>query len=152
MRLLGRLKWPAITAVVLGGCWLLSDSGVGYLHARWSFDAWSAQGADAEAAAANEARLTYLGGFLMNTMRFELAEDVMVDAMRYEGENYWYNLYRLAKVKEKLEQPEAACEILGTLMEENVNSRLDRRVPGNDVLDLRRSRLLEVHELGAEAP
>ena len=152
MRLLGRLKWPAIIAVVVGGCWLLSDSGVGYLQARWSFDAWSAREADAEAAAANEARLTYLGGFLMNTMRFELAEDVMVDAMRYEGENYWYNLYRLAKVKEKLDQPEAACEILDALMEENVNSRLDRRVPGNDVLDLRRSRLLEVHEIGAEAP
>lgn len=141
---LSKAKWIVLIGIVLALGWLVTEPGISYLHRRFSAD----PGGDARRAEMNEAGLSRLGGFLMMTLRFSWAERVFEDALRLypEGKNSRYNLYRLAKMKEKRGDYRASVRILARLMAENAHA-IDDRVPTNDVLTLRRNTLIETHEL-----
>lgn len=143
---LSKLKWPIIIIVVVGGIWLISDGGINYMYNRFSSD----PGGDAKRAELNEAGLTKLSSWLMMTMRFGKAEQVLTTAvdMYPDGKNSRFNLYRLARAKEKLGRWQESIDILQALMNENAHETFDDRIPTNDELLLRKNKLLETHELG----
>jgi len=143
---LSKLKWPIVIAVVLGLGWLMTSPGIDYLHRKFTRD----PGDDLNKAEMNEAGLSRLGGFLLMTFRYEKAQAVLEDALDLypDGKNYYFNYFRLARVKENLGDYQAACDILKDLMDSKAHYNFDQRVPNNDVLSLRRNRLLETHELG----
>jgi len=151
------LKWPIIIVVVLGGAWLLSDGGVNYMEKRFTADQ---PGKDAQVDKADEAGLSRLGAFLMFTFRYKHADQIFQKcAQRYpNGANYWLNLFRRARLQEKLaggtSDPQkskmfyqASLDILVHLIKVNAHEK-DDRVPNNDILRLRADKLAEVHELG----
>ncbi|HOJ33579.1 MAG TPA: tetratricopeptide repeat protein [Candidatus Hydrogenedentes bacterium] len=142
---LSRVKWVALAALVVLLGWLFTEPGISYLHRKFTSD----PGGDPKQAELNELGLSRLGGFLLRTLRYEWAERVFEDALRLypDGKNSRYVLYRLAKVKEKRGDYRAAVAILERLMYENAHA-IDDRVPNNDVLNLRRNKLVETHELG----
>jgi len=151
------LKWPIIIAIVFGGAWLLSEGGVNYMEKRFTKDT---PGQDAQVDKVDEAGLSRLGGYLMLTFRYKRADQILQKcAQRYpNGANFWHNLYRRAKLQEKLADGEsdaekkkmhyqASLDILKKLIQVNAHEK-DSRVPDNDVLRLRAEKLAEVHELG----
>ena len=148
---LSRLKWPIIIVVVVGIGWLLTSPGVDYMHRKFTQD----PGDDAQKAKAYDAGLSRLGGYLMMTFQFGKAETVLHDALLLYGpngqfgvgENHYFNYYRLATVKEHLNKIRESVDILGDLMDVNAR-QYDVRVPEIDVLNLRRNKLIEMHELG----
>jgi hypothetical protein len=151
------LKWPVIIAVVGGVIWLLSEGGVNYMEKRFTAEP---PGQDAAIDKVNEAGLSRLAGYLMFTFRYERANRIMQTcAERYpEGENYWHNLFRRARLHERMADAttdpvkvemhyQAALEILRHLMDVNAHDQ-DERVPEFDVLRLRAEKIAEVNELG----
>lgn len=141
---LSKLKWPIIIFLVVLVVWLTTDPGVDFMYAHYRRD----PGDDAKRAERYEAGLSRLGGFLLTTLRYQKAEYVFQDVLELypEGKNFWFNLYRLARVEEKLGKYPQAVEILRMLMAENAHAK-DGRVPHNDVLKPRRDKLIAVHEL-----
>ena len=142
---LSRLKWPLIIFIVAAIGWLGTAGGVSWMENKFS---QGTPGANAEQDAANEMGLSRLGGFLLKTFRYARAEEVFQKAMdRYPtGSEYWYNMYRQVKVKEKLGKQAEAVQLLKQLIAANANS-IDSRVPENDNLNLRAEKLIEVNEL-----
>ena len=143
---LSRLKWPLIVALVVGVGWLLSEGGVNYMHKKFTS---VAPGQDLNADKMNEEGLTRLGNFLLKTFRWEKALRVLEDAVRIypDGDNALYNEYRMAKCAEKLGDYGRSVDILGHLVDIEA-STVDVRVPSNNHLNLRRTKLMETHQLG----
>jgi tetratricopeptide (TPR) repeat protein len=139
------LKWPLVILVVVGVFWLLSSGGISFMYSRFT---QGTPGQDAEADTRNEARLTTLGSFLMKTLRYEKAEEVITTAIeRYpQGKNVLLNQYRLCELLEKRNANQEAVELLEYLMSINAHE-LDHRVPINDTLRLRADKLIEMHEI-----
>jgi hypothetical protein len=142
---LSRLKWPIVIILVVTIGWLIGP-GTGWVHNRLL---QHEPGADLKADEVNEWGFTKLGGFLMKTVRFVGAKEVLLDVTdRYpDGENYWFNYYRLGRVHEKLDQNPEAVQIYLDLMDADAHS-IDERVPEYEVLKLRRDKLIELNELG----
>lgn len=143
---LSRLKWPVIILVVVGVAWLLSSGGLNYMVNHYTK---AVPGQDPAKDKSDEAGLTRLGGFQMMLFRYENAAAIMKLSMdRYgtAGANYWYNLYRMAKAYDRLKQYQASYNVLQQLIQANA-SQYDSRVPDNNNLQLRASKLKEVHEL-----
>ena len=137
------LKWLVIILVVLGVGWLFTSGGVNYMEKKFSRPA-----ADDAAAVVNEAGLSKLGGFLLGTFRYDRARGVFEKAVATypEGKNAYYNYYRLVKCYEKLGRYQQAADTLADLSGWDAHS-IDPRVPEASNLDLRRAKLVEVHEL-----
>lgn len=137
------LKWLVIILVVLGVGWLFTSGGVNYMEKKFSQPP-----ADETAALANEAGLSKLGGFLLKTFRYDRARQVFEKATNTypDGANALYNYYRLVKCYEKLGQYQDAADTLAYLSSIDAHS-MDKRVPESSNLDLRRAKLIEVHEL-----
>jgi len=136
-----------IVLLALGGlAYLASSPGVNYLHGKYT---QTPAGSDAAQDAKNEAGLSKLGGFLMNTWRYKKANEVMQDAVeRYpQGADFWYNKYRMVKCAEKAENFKRAVNLLKECIDNDAHSK-DPRVPENANLELRRNKLLEMHGLG----
>lgn len=142
---LSRLKWPIIILVVVGAGWLTSSGGVNYMYNNFTK---AEPGAEPARDKSDEAGLSRLGGFVLMTFRYEKAEEIFSTAItRYPGgANLWYNQYRLAKCKEKLEKYAEAVELLEGLIAADASSS-DPRVPGADILRPRTDKLIEVHEI-----
>ncbi len=143
---LSRFKWPIIILVVIGVFWLFSSAGINFMHSKFTS---VTPGQDAKVDKATEAGLSRLGGFLVKTFRYEKGFQVLSDAcnMYPEGENYWYNQYRMAKCLEKMDRVNEALQILDVLYANNIYA-VDSRVPQQDVLKLRIDKLQEIHGLG----
>jgi hypothetical protein len=143
---ISRLKWPLIIIVVVVGGWLVTDGGVRFLRTQFTK---GPVGQDVKQDEANEAGLSMLAGFLIQTFRYASAEEVLKDAMeRYpQGKNYLNNKYRLAKCAEKQGRYEECIEHLAELRDMDAHS-IDDRIPEIDVLNLRIDKLAETHELG----
>lgn len=141
---LSKLKWPIIIVVVVGCIWLTTSAGTDFLFKRYTKNV----GVDAKQDVSNEKGLSTLGGFLLSTFRYEEAEHVLNTAVTNypEGKNYYYNIYRQARCLEKLKDYQGSVDILNELMDESAHD-VDSRVPKNDTLNLRASRLIEMHEL-----
>ncbi|MFP4502475.1 MAG: tetratricopeptide repeat protein [Candidatus Hydrogenedentota bacterium] len=143
---LSGLKWPLVIVVLIAIAWLGSSGGVNWMISNATA---ATPGADAAQDEKDEARLTKIGGYLMMLWRYEKASQVFYTAMdRYgvEGENYYYNLYRLAKCEEKLDNYGGARNMLQKLIAQEAWTH-DDRVPGFDNLNLRQQKLTELHEL-----
>ena len=143
---LSGLKWPIIIAVIVGIGWLLSSGGVNFMINNFTK---ATPGQDVERDKTDEAGLTRVASYLMYLWRYEKAASVMQTAIdRYgeNGANYWYNTYRLARCADRLGHYQESHDILQFLIQNNV-SKYDDRVPENDNLSLRASKLKEVHEL-----
>lgn len=138
------LKWPLIILAVVGALWLLSSGGTAYMYNRFSAD----PGEDEVLARRYESGLTNLGNFLLKTLRYEEAEEVIRSAVeKYpNGKNVYLNWYRLAKLAEKRGAYEESVRILEGLMREDANA-FDKRVPPYDNLRLRADSLIETHDL-----
>lgn len=137
------LKWLVIILVVVGVGWLFTSGGVNYMEKKFSQPA-----SDDATAIANEAGLSKLGGFLLKTFRYDRARQVFEKSINMypDGANALYNYYRLVKCYEKLEQYRDAADTLAYLASVDAHD-VDSRVPETSNLDLRRAKLVEVHEL-----
>ena len=143
---LSGLKWPLIILIVIGIGWLLSSGGVNYMINNFTE---ATPGEDLERDKIDEAGLTRVGGYLLMLWRYEKAAQVFRTAInRYgeDGANYWYNIYRLAKCLDRMDQYQKSYNRLQELIKANA-SQYDDRVPNNDNLSLRAQKLKEIHEL-----
>lgn len=137
------LKWGIPLAIVAGSVWLVTDPGVAWLHDYLVARAESGNGQYTELG------LTHLGGFLLGTLRYDLAAAVLEDVMRLypDGEHTWYNRYRLALVREKQGRHRDAVAILDEVIAQKAEDQADERIPSSKVLRLRRDKLAALHEL-----
>ncbi len=142
---MGSLKWVIIAAVIVGVVWLMGSGGVNYMFKKYTT---GPVGADARADVRNEAGLSGLGQYLLSTFQYSKAARVFRTAMdRYpNGENYWWNLQRLGRCREKQGQHEETVNILEMLIQANAHEK-DSRVPTNDALKLRAEKLINLHDL-----
>lgn len=143
---LSKFKWPIIIAVVAGAIWLVTDPGVDYMYNKFT---QGEPGQDAAKDEANEAGLSRLGGFLMQTFRYAKAQMVLEKDLEMfpQGKNALYNDYRLAKCVEKQGDYARCVRILQELRDMEASGQ-DERIPNRDVLQLRIDKLVEVNELG----
>ncbi len=143
---LSGLKWPIIIVVVIGAVWLMSSGGMDYMYKNFTK---AEVGADPQRDKSDEAGLTRLAGFLIKTLRFQKAEEVLETAVaRYpNGANVWYNQYRLVKCAEKLKRYRRAVDILEMLIQNDAHA-IDPRVPEHAILRARADKFIAVHELG----
>jgi len=139
------LKWPIIIGVVVLIGWLGSSGGVNYMYNKFTA---STPGQDAERDKVDETGLSRLGGYCLPILKYEKAMQIFETAcQRYpQGEDYWFNRYRMVKCCEKLKNYGRAVRILKDLMANNVGE-FDTRVPTNDVLNLRAEKHIELYEL-----
>jgi len=143
---LSGLKWPAIILAVSGVIWLASSGGVNYVVGGFTK---ATPGQDAARDKRDEAGLTSMGTYLMWTLRYEKAAEVLGTATeRYStrGANYYYNQLRLAKCWEKLKRMQKAYDILRDLAEVNAK-QYDDRLPTQAELTARAAKLKEVNDL-----
>lgn len=142
---LSGLKWPIIILVVVGVGWLLSSGGVNYMFKQFT---QAEVGQDPKRDKFDEKGLSWLGGYLLRTWRYEKALQVLAIAIdRYpNGKNVWYNKYRMVKCAEKLDKFALAVELLEELIRKNAHE-IDPRVPVYDNLRLRADKLIEMYEL-----
>lgn len=143
---LSGLKWPAIILAVTGLIWLVSSGGVNYMVGSFTK---VPVGQDAARDKSDEAGLTSVGTFLLWTLRYEKAAEVLTLATeRYGtgGANYYFNQLRLAKCWEKLGKMEAAYKIIKDLADVNAK-QYDGRIPDQAELNGRAAKLKEVHNL-----
>jgi tetratricopeptide (TPR) repeat protein len=140
------LKWPSIVLVVALVFWLLSSGGVNFMYNKFTS---TPPGENAEVDKRNEAGLTKLGNYLMKTLRYSRAEEVIqraVDDYGPEADHYWLNVYRLVRLAEKREDYEHAVELLEYLIDQDAPSR-ESSIPQIENLEARVEKLIEVHEL-----
>ena len=143
---LSGLKWPILIVVVVGIVFLASSPGIDFMISRFTS---ATVGEDANRDRRDEAGLTRVAGYLLLQWRYERALETMQLALdRYgsSGANFWYNKYRMAKCYEKLNRYQASYNLLNELMATNAN-QIDSRVPENNNLRLRATKLKEVHNL-----
>ena len=142
---LSGLKWPIIIVVVVFVGWLFTSGGVNWMVGQ----ATKAEvGVDAAKDARDEAMLSRIGGYLLLMWRYEKAAEVLTLSIeRYpNGENVWYNYYRLVTCYERQDMNLRAHNILQDLIAQQAWN-FDARVPGQDNLALRAAKLKEVHGL-----
>lgn len=141
---LSGLKWPLIIVVVVAIGWLGTSGGINWMVSQ---STKATPGQDAKQDARDEQRLTSVAGYLLMLWRYEKAGEVLSMAIdRYpNGENYWYNYYRMAKCYEKLGKPAEACNTLITVMQ-NRDQISDERVPNADNLRLRATKIAETNQ------
>ena len=139
------LKWPIIVLVVALFFWLLSSAGVNYMFNKFTS---GTPGVDAAVDARNEAGLTHLGNYLMKTLRYAKAEEVIQRAVDDypNGANIYMNMYRLARLAEKREDYKRSAEILQYLIDEDAPSK-NKHLVSVEILQARLEKLIAVHEL-----
>jgi len=143
---LSGLKWPIIIVVIVAIGWLMTSGGVNWMVGNFTK---ATPGQDAARDKTDEAGLSRVGGYLLVLWRWEKAAKVMetsIDRYGTNGANYWYNLYRLATCYDRLERYQDSYDTLQDLIAANAH-QYDERVPNNDNLSLRASKLKEVNEL-----
>lgn len=143
---LSGLKWPAIIVVVVAIGWLLSSGGVNWMINNFTK---ATPGQDAAVDARDEAGLTRVGNYLLYLWKWEKAANVMETAIQRYGvqaPNYYINVYRLVKCYEKVDRNQDAYDMLQVLIAANAHEK-DKRIPNNDNLTLRATKLKEVNEL-----
>lgn len=140
------LKWPSIILVVVLVAWLLGSAGVNFMFNKFTADE---PGQNADVDKRNEAGLTKLGNYLMKTLRYSKAEEVIQTAVdKYPtGENYWLNVYRLVRLAEKRGDYQRAVDLLEYLIANEAPTK-DESIPVVENLRARADKLIEVHELG----
>jgi len=139
------LKWPVVILVVAGLIWLGSSAGVNFMYNKFTA---SEPGLDPKVDARSEAGLSRLGAFLIATFRYGWAQDVLQETItRYpDGENYWFNLYRIGRCKQKLGDYKGAVQIYEQLISNNA-WEMNSDIPGYAKLRLRADKLIETHQL-----
>ena len=143
---LSGFKWPAIIFAVVAVLWLVSSGGADYMVGSFTK---ATVGQDAARDKSDEAGLTSVGGYLMWTLRYEKAAEVLGKVTeRYgtKGANYYYNQLRLAKCWEKLGKMQKAYNIIRDLAEVNAK-QYDDRLPSQAELGGRAAKLKEVNNL-----
>lgn len=142
---LSKLKWVIIAAIVIGGGWLVTEGGINWVYDNATKEA---PGADPDKDKTDENTLSRYGGFLMATFRYEKAKKFYQSAIdRYpEGDNLWWNYYRMARCEERLYNYQRAADILHMLWTENANQH-DERVDDQPTLKRRLDTLIEFNDL-----
>lgn len=132
--------------IIISVVWLGSRPGLNFMISNFTK---APPGENPQRDKIDEAGLTRIATYLMFLLRWEDAKNVLELAInRYgpAGENYYYNVYRLAKCYEKLGKYQEAYEILRDLASIDAH-QYDPRVPEYANLTLRANKLKEVHEL-----
>jgi tetratricopeptide (TPR) repeat protein len=139
------MKWPLIVGVVFLVFWLLSSAGVNFMYSKFTA---GTPGADAAVDTRNEAGLTKLGNYLMKTLRYSKAEEVIQKAVDTypQGANYWLNVFRLVRLAEKREDYQHAVDLLQYLIQNDAPGK-NPHIPQIENLEARMQKLIEVHEL-----
>lgn len=143
---LSGLKWPLIIVIIVGIGFLASSPGVNWMVTRYT---QATPGQDVDRDRRDEAGLSRIAGYLLYQWRYEKALETMQTAVnRYgtAGANYWNNLYRMAKCMEKLNRMQESYTLLQELISANAHE-IDKRVAENENLQLRATKLKEVHNL-----
>lgn len=143
---LSKVKWIVIIALLVAAGWFVStESG----KQTW-FNHYTKNipGLDANQDLKDEKGLSWLASLLIRTFRYEDAAEVLDATLdRYpDGANWYYNYYRLARCEEKLENYQAAADILLMLRDEYAGD-VDGRIPNNQIIDYRLQQLIELHGL-----
>ena len=143
---LSKVKWVVLVAVLLVAGWiLLTDSGK---EAWFNHYMKNTPGVDAAKDLKDEKGLSRLASLLIRTFRYEDAANVLDTTIkRYpDGTQYYYNYYRLARCEEKLENYQAAADIL-LMIRDNHAGEIDGRIPNSKIIDYRLQQLIELHGL-----
>ena len=142
---LSKLRWPVVILIIAGFIWLVSSPGMRFFYERY---ANAPVGQSAEEDRKNEAGLSWVGGFLLRTLRYEFADEVLTFAVEVypNGENRLANEYKLSIVANRLGDYQRSVDILHELSRLNA-STIDDRVPGNDRLNADALKLVEIHDL-----
>jgi len=143
---LSGLKWPLIIAAVVGIGWLGTSGGVTWMYGNFTE---AAPGVDLEQDLRDEAGLTKLAGYTYHLWKWRVTRDIIETSIARYGEagpNYWFNLERLSTCYERIGDYQTSVDILEELMRAKAHE-LDERVGNFDNLNLRASKLREMHEL-----
>lgn len=142
---LSGLKWPLIIAVIVALGWLFTSGGVNWMVGNFTK---ATPGMDAEQDKVDEAGLSRVGGYLLVMWKWEKARDVFDTAVfRYpDGANYYYNLYRLGRCEERMNNNQAMLDILRELIADDAHS-IDARVPRTNNLKSQAEKLKEMYGL-----
>lgn len=146
------LAKPLMVIVLLAvgfGIFMLTGPGVdkAYKDATASMP-----GNDPDRDVADEATLSKYGGYMMTMLRYEKAKEFYKAAVdRYPtGKNFWYNQFQIAQIDEELENYQDAVTRFHFLWVQNGDAH-DERVPNNDILKARITKLIEVNGLDAKS-
>jgi len=139
------LKWPVIIAVIVLVGWLASSGGVNYMYKNY---ASAVAGTDAKQDERNEAGLSRIGGYSLALFKYSQALGVFeFTIQKYpRGKNVWYNMYRMARCAEKLENYKKAKDLLEALISVDAHT-VDERIPVTADLTLRKEKLVEMYGL-----
>lgn len=143
---LSGLKWPLIIVVVVGVGWLATSGGVNWMYKNFTA---AAPGVDAQQDLRDEAGLTKLATYTYYLWKWEKTIAIIETSINRYGEsapNYWYNLERLSTCYDRIGDYQTSYNILKQLMDANAHE-IDERVGNFDNLNLRASKLREMHEL-----
>ncbi|MFP6581209.1 MAG: hypothetical protein VCD00_01495 [Candidatus Hydrogenedentota bacterium] len=142
---MSKIVWLVVIVAIVGGGWLLTGSGMDKMYDRATSEL---PGNDPDQDIIDEATLSKYGGFNISMMRYEQAKKfytASIDRYGKDGKNYWWNVYQLARVEEKLGNEPGAIPLLHHLWLED-GDQYDERVPGQDILHSRLVKLLELNE------
>lgn len=139
------LKWPVIIGVVVFVGWMMSSGGVNYFYKNY---ASAETGVDDKEDVRNEAGLSRIGGYSFMLFKYNQALGIFdFTVQKYpNGKNVWYNMYRMVRCAEKLEDYKKAKVLLDALINMDAHA-LDERVPVTENLKLRKEKLVEIYGL-----
>ena len=138
-------KWPVIIGVIVLVGWLASSGGVNYMYKNY---ASGVAGTDAKQDERNEAGLSRIGGYSLALFKYSQALGILdFTVQKYpRGKNVWYNMYRMVRCAEKVEDYMKAKVLLEALINADAHT-YDKRVPVTDNLKLQREKLVEMYDL-----
>ena len=143
---MSKIVWLVVIVAIVGGGWLLTGSGMDKMYENATS---SMPGNDPEKDKVDEATLSKYAQYNLTLFRYEKAKQFYTAALeRYgtNGANYWWNVYQLARVEEKLENYPDTIELL-YLLWVNDGDQFDERVPNRDTLQRRITTLCEVNDI-----
>ena len=143
---LSGLKWPLVIVVDVGIGWLATSGGVNWMYGNFTA---ASPNVDEAQDLRDEAGLTKLAGYTYFLWKWRTTIDIIETSQQRYGEwgpNYWYNMERLANCYDRIGDYQTSYNILQEIMDANAHE-IDDRVGNFDNLNLRASKLRELHEL-----
>ena len=146
---LSKVKWVVIIAVIAVIIYFLTGPGV---NSAYNNATKTAVGIDPKRDSTDEATLSKYGGYLTTMLRYEKSEKfytAAIDRYGQEGKNFWLNIYKRARCRQKLNKYQESADDLFFLWMKDGNSQ-DKRVPNNYNIKSQLVLLIGLQDLDAD--